>query len=208
MAPDLLGLGKDRTPVTQVTLAKWADQVAAIVTACSEKVILVGHSRGGLVASEVAERCPERIQRLVYLTAFLLANGSTLMEAAASDPDSLVGLNLRIDEDHTSAMILENKVADIFYGNCSDIDIEFARQSLRPEPLAPLTTPISITEARFGSVERIYIECLRDKAITIHAQREMQRTLPCHAVHTIDTDHSPFFSAPEHLSSILEMLSR
>jgi pimeloyl-ACP methyl ester carboxylesterase len=203
VAPDLRGLGEDMTPADQVTLAIWADQVADLVRRCGEKVILVGHSRGGLVASEVGERCPQNIDCLVYLTAFLLPNGATLMEAAASDPDSLVGPNLSVDAGHTCAVISDDRVADIFYGNCSDEDLAFARRCLRPEPLAPLATPVTVTADRFGSVRRVYVECLQDKAITIQAQRAMQQALPCHAVYVLDADHSPFFSAHEQLCEIL-----
>src|SRR6185295_5208657 len=75
IAPDLPSLGTDKTPVNRVSLALWRDHVSAIIDATPEPVILVGHSRGGIVISEVAEHRPDRIRTLVYLTAFLVRAG-------------------------------------------------------------------------------------------------------------------------------------
>src|SRR5262245_54633440 len=53
------------------TLEDWTDQVCEILAAQSQPVVLVGHSRGGIVISRAAERLPGKIQTLVYLNAFL-----------------------------------------------------------------------------------------------------------------------------------------
>jgi pimeloyl-ACP methyl ester carboxylesterase len=44
------------------------------------EVILVGHSYGGMVATGVADRAPERIARLVYLDAFAPRNGQSTLD--------------------------------------------------------------------------------------------------------------------------------
>src|SRR5579864_1849577 len=78
IAPDLPGMGKDKTPLSKISLALWADFVADVITNQSEPVVLVGHSRGGIVISEAAERVPERIAMLVYLAAFLVPHGTSM----------------------------------------------------------------------------------------------------------------------------------
>jgi hypothetical protein len=74
-----------------------------------------------------------------------------------------------------------------------------ARLLLAPEAIAPLATPINISDSNFGRLSRFYIECLRDKAIQPALQKRMYTALPCQKVISMDTDHSPFFSAPEAL---------
>src|SRR5262245_17861037 len=69
IAPDLPGLGRDRTPLAEISLDRWTEAICEIVDAATEPVVLVGHSRGGIVISEVAERRPARVATLVYLTA-------------------------------------------------------------------------------------------------------------------------------------------
>ena len=141
--------------------------------------MLVGHSRGGIVISEVAERIPDRVRALVYVTAFMLEDGCSLQDAAAKDPDSLVGPAMIPAPEQGSVSIREDAVRELFYGQCSDADVVLAKSLLVPEPLAPLATPLRLTDARFGSVPRIYVECTEDKAMTLAAQRRMQEALPC-----------------------------
>jgi pimeloyl-ACP methyl ester carboxylesterase len=43
-------------------------------------IILVGHSYGGMVVTGVADRMPERIKHLIYLDAFLPADGQSLYD--------------------------------------------------------------------------------------------------------------------------------
>ena len=203
LAPDLLSLGRDRTPVGSVTLADWANQIAALIDAQSEPVVLVGHSRGGIVLSEAAERRPARIRELVYVTAFLLENGRTLQAAASEEPESLVGPNLLVADDQLSVGIRDEGVRDTFYGECTDDDVALARALLVQEPMAPLVTPLRITDANFGRVPRTYVECVRDRAMTLRSQRRMQSALPCRETITLDTDHSPFLSRPDELTAAL-----
>ncbi len=43
-------------------------------------VLLIGHSYGGMVATAVADRVPERLAQLVYLDAFVPRNGQSLFD--------------------------------------------------------------------------------------------------------------------------------
>lgn len=54
------------------------DVVNAIVWEELDNVILVGHSYGGMVVTGAADRVAERIQRLVYLDAFVPSDGESL----------------------------------------------------------------------------------------------------------------------------------
>ncbi len=202
-APDLASLGRDRTAARAVTLALWADQVAALVAAQPEPVILVGHSRGGIVLSEVAERVPEKLRSLVYVTAYLLEDGHSVRAQAALDPESLVGPAMVIADDHQTATVREAAVRDAFYGQCGDADVVLAKSLLVPEPLAPLSTPLRLSAGRFGRVPRVYVECTAARAITLAAQRRMQDALPCARRITLASDHSPFFSHTEELTRAL-----
>ena len=75
--------------------------------------------------------------------------------------------------------------ARAFHGDCPAHDVAYARARLRPEPRFGLATPVHVTKARFGSVPRFYIECTRDRAISLDCQRRMQASLPCSATVTL-----------------------
>jgi len=207
IAPDLPSLGTDKTPLNRVSLPLWRDFVSAIIDAQPEPVILVGHSRGGIVLSEVAEHRPDRISTLVYLTAFLARDGECLFDLAQQAPESLVPPNMVMSEDRSSSTVREGALRDAFFGECSDEDLALARLCLQPEPTLPLATPVKITPGRFGRVPRVYIECSRDKAIVPSLQRQMHTALPCRQVLALDADHSPFFSRPDELTALLHGLA-
>jgi pimeloyl-ACP methyl ester carboxylesterase len=206
IAPDLLGMGPDRARVASVTLADWSDQVAEVVRGHAESIILVGHSRGGAIISGTAERVPDRIQRLVYLAAFLLRDGTTLAETAAKVPQIAQSEMLELDPNGT-VTVRTNMIQPIFYNMTEESWVKRAELQMSPEPLRILQTPIKVSEDRFGSIPRAYIECLRDNALPLELQRAMQADLPCDPVIALDTDHSPFFSAPDKLVAAFERIA-
>jgi hypothetical protein len=52
-------------------------------------------------------------------------------------------------------------------------------------------------------VPRFYIQCSQDRAIAPGLQSLMQDRLPCERTFLMNTDHSPFYSAPADLSKHL-----
>ena len=199
LAPDLPSLGADKTPVEAVTLGSWTQTVVDTIDAADEPVILVGHSRGGILISEAAQARPERVRTLVYLCAFLLRDEESVLGVSSGDTGTLLRGNLVIAADQRSATVADTIIDDAFYSGCPADDRALARTLLQPEPLAPLATPVHVTQERFGRVPRIYIECLQDRAISPAMQRQMIDASPCQRVITMATDHSPFFSAPDDL---------
>jgi hypothetical protein len=53
------------------------------------------------------------------------------------------------------------------------------------------------------TLPRGYIECSRDRAISIERQREMALRASLERIVTMDSDHSPFLSASEELADHL-----
>lgn len=207
LAPDLPGMGQVPHELGDDVLGEWADFVAGLAARAEAPVILIGHSRGGAVISEVAERVPDKIDRLVYLTAFLLEDGQSLDDVASRHPDVGPGPYIRPADDPSRVTVELEPAIAIFYNRVSDEDARAATARLVPEPLAALTTPLRLSQERFGGAPRAYIECTDDRAISLEMQREMQGVLPCDPVITLDCDHSPFYSAVPQLAEALLSLA-
>jgi pimeloyl-ACP methyl ester carboxylesterase len=207
IAVDLPGLGRDRTPLQDVSLQSYVDRVCAAIDEQPGRVILVGHSRGGIVISQTAEQRPARIEKSVYLAAFLLPGGQAMLPNALEDRGSLLLQNLVVNEAQGCITVKEEAYRDAMYGDCSDEDVTLATCLLTPEPIMPVVTPLDLSERNFGRVPRVYIETLYDRALTLAAQRRMIAGMPCAHVISMHTSHSPFFSAPEELVEHLLVLA-
>jgi pimeloyl-ACP methyl ester carboxylesterase len=198
---DLPAHGDDPIAPEQATLQAYSDVVVEALDGASKPVVLVGHSMGGLVVSQAAEARPEKVAKLVYLAAFLVEDGTSLLAAAGGDPEST--LQDFVATDATSATLAPEGILGSFCSDCSADDAALIEEHLRPEPLAGFTTPIKVSAEKWGSVPRFYIETLQDKAIGPSKQAEFYTALPCEKVVSIDAGHCPFLTQPEALFEAL-----
>jgi pimeloyl-ACP methyl ester carboxylesterase len=144
------------------------------------------------------ERVPERIGYLVYAAAFLLPNGASLGGTIQSvHPDAAPIFT--VDQTGLTNVLPGEKI----YSKTPARWIEVARANQCLEPLATITTPIAVTEERFGSVPRAYIEATEDQVLPLSLQRSMQAQLPCDPVFSINCDHVLPSSAPDLLANHL-----
>jgi pimeloyl-ACP methyl ester carboxylesterase len=207
IAPDLPGHGDDPTPLAAVTPGSDVQAVSTVLDTLAEPAILVGHSSGGMVISAAAELRPRAVRALVYLAAFLLPPGVTPPMVMRDDTEAILGSSLVVDEVQRTVSVREEALKDVFYGDCSDEDVAWARVRLVPEPLRlPVTTPVALTAetpAATAELPRFYIETLRDRALGPASQRKMYLALPCRKIYSLQTSHSPFLSAPRELADCL-----
>lgn len=201
---DLPGHGIDTTSIEEVTLDSATDRVCSVLDEQSEPVALVGHSMGGILITQAAERRPDAIDTLVYLTAFLPEDGTGLIDYAQADEEAIALPNLVVDEERGVCTIETEKRTEVFYHDCSPAHRELARTLLRPETMSLMTTPVNVSPTNFGSVRRAFVECTDDRAISLSMQRTMHEESGVDAVATLETSHSPFFSAPTGTADAIE----
>jgi pimeloyl-ACP methyl ester carboxylesterase len=203
IALDLPGHGQDRTSISAVSFDAYVERVLEAIDSRTGPLILVGHSMAGAIISQAAEYRPERIGALVYLCAYLMRAGETLTAVAKRDVETKAPSSLVFSASRDAMTIREDAVADLLYARCAPEDAAWAKSRLVPEPTGPWRTPIRLTEPRFGRIPRVYIECLQDRAISPAFQRQMLVDVPCRQVFSLDTDHSPYLSAPRQLAGLL-----
>jgi len=203
-APDLRGMGADRTPLAAVSFQDWATAVARVARASGEPVVLVGHSRGGIVVSQAAELAPEAIHTSVYLAAALVPDGLRMADVfATARTDPAVAAGVRLRADGVSTDLDPALLPTHFYNTTPPELLARAISRLTPEPVFSNAAVMQLSPEKFGRVRRAYVECLQNRCVPIELQRKMQDALPCQHVGVLDTDHSPFYSAPEALAEAL-----
>jgi pimeloyl-ACP methyl ester carboxylesterase len=183
------------------------------------KVILVGHSAGGLTISAVAEQVPDLLLAVVYLSAFMLPNGMQLFtmlqhETMSSslgpglfvgDPAAIGATRINIGSTDDA---YRSRLRATFYGDVSESEFALAVSQLHCDEPVGAVTPSGITPGRFGMVPRHYIRCTLDRAIPVTGQDHMIATVDGAiggktTIHTLESSHSPFLSQPAALSKIL-----
>ncbi len=202
-AIDLPGRGTDPRPHADLTLPAYAQAVA---DALEGPTILVGHSAGGMAISAAAELAPERVQRLVYLCAFLPGDGQSLADLANSWPAPPLKGIARTSPDRHSYALHEQADDTRFYHDVPVGLRHWARARLCAEPMAPHAQPIRLG-ANWRRCPRSYIRCTEDLTIAPEHQAQMARAVPEEERYDMPTGHSPFLSAPDALAALLHRIA-
>jgi pimeloyl-ACP methyl ester carboxylesterase len=203
IAVNLPGHGSDETSFANIGLQSY---VNAVKNAIGERrnVILVGHSMAGIVISQVAEEMPDQIKELIYLAAYLPQNGEGLLSLAKQDADSHIGKYLQIDQSGGSARVAKEGVIDVFAADAPAAVGDYLANNIKPEPLAPLATPVTLTDEKFGSVKKVYIHTAEDHAVSLALQKTMVKNNGhISREYSLPASHTPFISMPDKLAAIL-----
>jgi pimeloyl-ACP methyl ester carboxylesterase len=209
-AIDLPGAGDDPTPVAEVTLDRYAQRVCEALSD-GPPAVLVGHSMGGMVITQAAARCPEQLDRLVYVAAFVPVDGQSLIDLTQlpEGAGDAVQANLVVEGDPPVATMADAAAREALFHCCDDERAAWAISVRGSQPVAPFTHPVRLhgpTSEEFAALPRAYVMCLQDKAIRPALQRLMLTAAGCDPVIEIDTDHCPWASRPDELAAALNRL--
>ena len=168
-----------------------------------DTIIAVGHSIGGIFISQLADVIPDKMEKLVYISGFLLKSGQCANDTADLMIDSVVSRNMNLDKDKKNIVIPKSILREAMYHDMDDEDFAYAEELYRDQPLWTFQSAPSLTDEHFGRIPKFYIECQRDYAIPISAQRAMQGNWECQKVYSLNCSHSPFYSMPDELADLL-----
>lgn len=211
---ELPGHGSDQTVPSTLTLNTYRDKVADAISKINGKVILVGHSLGGMIISAVAEQNPSKIEKLVYLAAYLPASGQSLLDLAGTDAGSSLGGTINgkdiLTKDFVNGIldIQRDQIVNIFIQDGSAQVQNLVLQNYRPEPLVPFTNPVTLSAANFGSVEKVYIKTLQDHVVSPALQNQMIATGNVKTVYQLNTSHSAFLAKPDSVAILLTKIGQ
>ncbi|POO02711.1 Alpha/beta hydrolase fold, partial [Trema orientale] len=197
-----------------VDYAKPLMDFMASLPATSAKVVLVGHSLGGVSISLAMESFPHKISAAVFVTAYM--PGPNLSYLTVSDEiarsgdfkDSQYIYDQGPNNPPTALIFGPNDLASRLYQLSPPEDLVLVLSLGRAFPLFNnqelVTKQLKLTKERYGLVRRVFIVCDQDYAIEESVQRWMIERNPPHEVKVINgTDHMVMFTKPLKLFSYL-----
>lgn len=165
-----------------------ADVLAVIHYEDLRDFILVGHSYGGMVATGVADRVPDRVRHLVYLDAFVPERGQSLNDLRGAEGPAVDGW-----------LIPPMPSAP----DTSPEDLAWVTQRRRHQPARCFSQKLHL-EHSAPAFPRTYIHCTRKAGLDIFQQfADRFRGDSAWNFRTMDASHSPNVTAPEALADLL-----
>ncbi|GAB4848930.1 hypothetical protein Ancab_003743 [Ancistrocladus abbreviatus] len=179
-----------------------------------EKVILVGHSLGGMNLAFAMETYPEKISAAVFLDAFLpdtIHQPSYVLEKFMESIPKEAWLDTEFSpygspDEPSISMLLGSKFLTILYSSSAAEDIELALLLKRPSSLfiSSLSKMKKLSNERYGSVKRVYVIGKEDKAMIAFSQWNMENSGGLTEVIEIEgADHMSMISKPHELCNCL-----
>jgi pimeloyl-ACP methyl ester carboxylesterase len=204
-AIDLPGHGQNAAAISEVTMDAYVQAVVDAADAIEGPIVLVGHSLAGAVVSQVAERIPRKIERLVYVAAILPKNGDTPLGLMQSDVDCELLAQLKFSDDASYVTVPEQAVKTVLLHDVADpkqiaaLLPHFAMH----QATEPFGYEANLTDSAFGSVPKTYIRTSIDKVLSPTLQGEMLKNWKVEQVLTLASGHFPLISIPEALTDAL-----
>lgn len=181
-----------------------------------DRVVLVGHSYGGLGVSLAMERFPKKISVAVFITAYMPNYNdppATLIQEflKRTSMESVMDCRFAFDQGPenppTSVIFGPEYTATIVYQHCQPEDVELAKMLLRPNGLfiEDLGQESILTEARYGSVSRVYVLCEEDGVMGEEFQHWLIQNSPPKEVKSMaKAGHMVMLSKPKDLAFCLQ----
>ncbi|MGW8269929.1 MAG: alpha/beta fold hydrolase [Burkholderiales bacterium] len=204
VTPTVTGLG-ERAHLAQRAIdleAHIADLLAVIEFEDLSDLVLVGHSYGGMVATGVADRVPQRIAQRVYLDAFVPRDGQSLFDLIS--PEARAAMRKGVAEQGAGWRIPPNPVPE----DTSEADRAWILPRRVMQPLATFEQPLRLRGAA-DHLPRSYIYCMRAMPGDVFAQfAERARSEPGWRLYEIDATHSPHITAPQAFADLLAVIAK
>ncbi|KAG8384456.1 hypothetical protein BUALT_Bualt04G0119700 [Buddleja alternifolia] len=179
-----------------------------------ERVVLVGHSMGGICISLAMEKFPAKISVAVFVTAFMIGPDLPLLTAADehqrqldSYMDSQFIFSNGEDKPPTSILFGPEFLASQLYQLSPPEDLTLATLLVRPVGMSGEadSSEVALSKENHGLVRRAYVVCERDNTLKKGFQEWMIEKNPTDDVKMISgADHMVMFSKSQELSLCLQ----
>lgn len=186
------------------------DYVKAVSDAVNKqhgKVILVGHSMAGAIISQVAENIPAKIEKLIFVSAYLPKNGESVAGITNKFLNNKPIEAFEFNQDYSLVSIKKDALPVVVCADCPDYMKEVLVKYHRAEPVKGLNDKVKLT-AKFAAVPKYYISTTKDNAVPYALQQQMIKgNGTVKKVYEMNTSHLPFVVDPQRFIQIIREIN-
>lgn len=202
LTPDLPGHGSRLLPGNKVTFKDYTDSIIELIEQQSVPVTLVGHSMAGLIISQVAELIPQRIKKLVYVAAYIPQDGDSLFSMAEAGSSRGLSPYIQLNRSRDEIELYPAAEAmSVLYSMGNELERRDALSDYQAQPMQPFSANVALGK-NFENTQKMAILCRYDRAVNYTDQLRMSKQVENSV--TLEADHSPFYSAAQALSEVLD----
>ena len=161
-----------------------------------DRLVIVAHSLGGVVALKLAEELAGRIAGFVGIGAAIPVNGGSFVSSLPAARRALTTVLMRVAG-------TKPPESAIRHGLCSDLPAEQADEVVRRFVPESRAVYLERTEAPVPDVPKLYVRLTQDKELSPRLQDVMARNLGATAVREISSGHMPMLSEPLQLARVI-----
>ena len=206
--PQLPGTYTDTADIRRETADSSAHQLAKVIEELPGKVILVGCSRGGVWNTLIGELIPDKIEKIVYDSAWLLLPGESGNGLDGSGRHPKYWYQCSDDGGVTMKMTAAPDPAPLHPYLMSLADVIHMFQYMERDMIDILYKKVYPTPYRWGTIRRFSINNTLDLDIAYEFLKLQCELIENEAVYEIESDHCSMMSTPEEMAYVLHEIAR
>lgn len=198
--------GADNTYGAGIGLKDYVKKVSDTISKIKGKVILVGHSMAGVIISQVAENMPTKIDKLIYVAAYLPKNGEDVTSITNRFLNYKPIEVFEFNKDYSLVCIKKEAIPTVVCADCSEEMKQVLVKYHRAEPVKGLKDKVTLT-SKFAAIPKYYISTTQDNAVPFALQKQMIKDNgTVKKVFEMNTSHLPFVVQPREFLSIINQI--
>ncbi len=188
--------GIDLSDAKNTGLDSYVKTVTDVINKQPGRVILVGHSMAGMIISQVAENMPGKIDKLIYVSAYMPKNGENLSGITnrflKNNPVEIFEFN----KDYSLVSIKKEAIPTVVCADCPQYMKDVLVKYHKAEPVKGFNDKVTLG-AKFAAVPKYYISTTADNAVPYALQQQMiKENGTVKKIYEMQTSHLPFVVQP------------
>lgn len=195
--------GADNTYGVGIGLNDYVKTVSDAIKKQSGKVILVDHSMAGVIISQVAEKIPAKIDKLIYVSAYLPKSGENVSGITNQFLNNKPIEVFEFNKDYSLVNIKKEAISTVVCADCPQYMKDVLVKYHRAEPTKGLKDNVTLT-SKFAGIPKYYISTKNDNAVPYALQQQMIKSNgTVKKVFEMETSHLPFVVQPDMFLKII-----